>query len=137
MSDSDLSEILSIEKESFSVPWTQALFEQEIDKQYAFVMENDHKISGYICGWKIADEFHITNIAVRKEFQRKRIGQQLLDFIRKVIDKSEFSYIILEVRENNIRARNFYKKNYFDEIGERKNYYSNPKENAIIMLLKL
>ena len=91
MLTSDFSEVLKIEENNFSVPWTSRMFEQEIEKQYAFVCEKKKKVVGYICGWKIVDEFHITNISVKKEIQRNGIGQMLLNHILKNLDRLIFS----------------------------------------------
>lgn len=137
MIEEDIPDILEIEKECFAVPWSKEMFLQEINQQYAFVSAIDGYLVGFICGWKMADEFHITNIAVKPEFQNSGFGEKLLSFILKKIIENECEFVILEVREANIQARSFYKKHDFAEIGLRKNYYSNPKEDAIVMSLKL
>ena len=137
MQTSDLKEVQNIETENFSVPWNKEMFVEEIEKQYAFVYENQNIILGYLCGWRIIDEFHITNFAVRKKFQRNGIGQLLLNYILIELDKNYFQSILLEVRESNEIAISFYIKNKFSVIGARKNYYHKPLENAIIMFLDL
>lgn len=133
----DIPVMLKIEKECFSVPWTEPMFLQEINQQYAFVAELDEQLVGFICGWKLADEFHITNIAVKPSHQNNKLGEHLLHYVLKQIGDSEFSFVLLEVRKANVQARGFYKKHGFKEIGVRKNYYSDPKEDAIIMSRKV
>ncbi|MDA3814686.1 MAG: ribosomal-protein-alanine N-acetyltransferase RimI, partial [Candidatus Cloacimonetes bacterium] len=64
MKREDIPTIMIMEKELFSTAWEEELFIEEIENQYAFVMETKDKIIGSICGWKLLDEFNITNIAV-------------------------------------------------------------------------
>ena len=135
MKESDLVNILEIEKELFSNPWSQKMFLQEIEKQDAFVLEDVTKkeISGYICGWEVHDEYHITNLGISEKYQRKGLATRLTKFlIKKKIEKG-FRDFFLEVRKSNIPALDFYKKLGFKIIATRKNYYKKPVEDAIIM----
>lgn len=76
------------------------------------------------------DSSEILNIAVRRSFQHKGIGQILFDEILRELKRKNTSEIWLEVRESNANAINFYQKNNFEKQFERKKYYSNPAENA-------
>lgn len=81
----------------------------------------------------VADEAELLNIAVLEEYRRQGVAQKLLTemFLRA---KSGGAYrMLLEVRKGNLGARQLYDQNHFGIIGERKNYYSNPTEDAIIM----
>jgi ribosomal protein S18 acetylase RimI-like enzyme len=78
-------------------------------------------------------ECEIYNIAVKREFQNRGIGNRLLNELVLLIKQCNSQSIWLEVRNSNSKAINFYKKNDFGKIYERKNFYSNPVENAIVM----
>jgi len=132
----DLNSVMEIEMKLFRSPWTEAMFIKEIEDQYSFVLENTKKIIGYICGWKILDEFTITNVAVEPNFQKKGFGKKIVEFIINRAKKVKCNNIFLEVRESNIVAIKMYVGLGFSKIGFRKNYYPNPKENAIVMRRK-
>ncbi len=78
-------------------------------------------------------ECEIYNIAVRREFQNQGIGKQLLNKLVLLLKGYNTQSIWLEVRSSNRNALDFYHKNHFKQIYERKNFYSNPLENAIVM----
>lgn len=82
-------------------------------------------------------ECEIYNFAVKKEYQKKGIGKLLLDEMFLLVKSRNASAIWLEVRISNEKAFNFYQKNDFKKICERKNFYSNPAENAIVMKKEL
>ena len=81
----------------------------------------------------VVDEVELLNIAVEEEYRRQGVAQMLLSQLI-VESKNSGAYrMLLEVRKSNLGARHFYSKNRFGILGERKNYYSNPNEDAIIM----
>ncbi|MCK4956700.1 MAG: ribosomal protein S18-alanine N-acetyltransferase [Candidatus Cloacimonetes bacterium] len=135
MQISDLPEVLKIETELFSDVWTEQMFVEEINTQVSYVLELDNEIAGYICGWKLYDEFNITNVAVSKKYQQKGYGKLLVDFIITEIAKENFHILFLEVRESNLAAIKLYERVGFNEVGRRKKYYKNPTEDAILMNL--
>ena len=86
------------------------------------------------CGIMIvADEAELLNIAVKKEYRRQEIASSLIDKLLDCGQQSQCSRILLEVRSNNHAAIHLYKKKDFTELAIRKNYYSNPSDDAIIM----
>ncbi|OQX70452.1 MAG: ribosomal-protein-alanine N-acetyltransferase [Candidatus Cloacimonas sp. 4484_275] len=113
-------------------PWTEKMFIDEIKNHDAYVLGevSGKEIIGYICGWEIAGEFEITNVAVSPEFQRHGFGERLVKFIR---EEKKCRIFFLEVRESNFAARKLYEKLGFKVIGVRKNYYHSPIENALLM----
>ena len=132
----DLISVMDIERKIFKSPWSEAMFLKEIKDQYSYVLENTEEIIGYICGWKVLDEFTITNIALKPEFRRKGFGKKMAEFIIARADKAKCKEIFLEVRESNEAAIKLYEKLEFSKIGLRKNYYPDPKENAVVMRKK-
>ena len=137
MKREDFPSIMNLEKELFSTAWEEEMFLEEIEKQYAYVLEIKDKIIGYICGWKLIDEFNITNIAIAKEFQRNGFGEKLVKFlISKLLNEKCFKFF-LEVRKSNNVAKMLYKKVGFKLIGSRKNYYHSPQEDALVLGMNL
>ena len=135
----DLAMIMKLEKELFFAPWSEAMFSEEIKGYYAYVLQKDEnrEIIGYICGWKLLDEFTITNIGITGNFQRMGLGTKLVKFIiSKLLYEKCFKFT-LEVRESNQKAIALYEKIGFEQIGLRGNYYRNPVENAVIMRLNM
>ncbi len=135
----DLQKVLEIENELFSEPWSAKMFIEKIINHKVFVMRksDEQEIIGFICGWKINNEFEITNLGIKKQFQRQGFGEILVEHILKEMKKDDCKVISLEVRENNFAAQKLYEKIGFEIIGIRKGYYQNPKENAVVMRLRL
>jgi ribosomal-protein-alanine N-acetyltransferase len=96
------------------------------------VIKKDDVVIGYAGLWLIIDEAHITNIAVDPDYRGIGASNVLMDNIIKICVERNIPSITLEVRENNIVARNLYYKYGFIEEGLRKNYYGE-NQNAIIM----
>ena len=135
----DIPEIVEIENKTFSVPWTEESFVKELSNNCAhyIVLKLDERLIGYGGFWKILDEAHITNVAIKKEYQGVGYGKKL---IRKLIDEARMLKIqrmTLEVRESNIRAIKAYKQFGFIIEGKRRRYYTNPIEDAMLMWLSL
>jgi len=135
----DLDNVLEIEKELFSEPWLAEMFIEKIINHKAFIMmkSDEQEIIGFICGWRINNEFEITNIGIKKQFQRQGFGKILVENIFNEMKKDNCKLFSLEVRENNFAAQKLYEKLGFEIIGIRKEYYQNPKENAVVMRLRL
>lgn len=81
----------------------------------------------------VADEAELLNIAVLENYRRQGIAQRLMDVLLSKAKEKGAYRMLLEVRYSNMTAQCFYNKNQFTILGNRRNYYSNPKEDAIIM----
>ena len=128
-----IEQIFNLEKEIFkSSAFNKSYLDTLIkgDNSFIYVYLIDDKVSGYLMILDSIDVYEILAIATVEEYRNKGIAQKLLD-------KIKTKDIFLEVRETNKIAINFYKKNKFKEISIRKNYYSEPTENAIIMKLEV
>jgi ribosomal-protein-alanine N-acetyltransferase len=139
MEIADIIVIMELEKELFSAPWSEAMFSEEIKGHYAYILQKDEnkEIIGYLCGWKLLDEFTITNIGISQKFQRMGFGAKLVKFIiSKLLYEKCFKFY-LEVRKSNLKAIQLYKKFGFEQTGLRVNYYQNPVENAVMMRLNM
>ncbi|HEY3155797.1 MAG TPA: ribosomal protein S18-alanine N-acetyltransferase [Candidatus Eisenbacteria bacterium] len=131
-----LDEIVVIERDSFSDPWTRGMFESELDAAvhgYARGAIRGRNLIGYVLAVFIPDEAHIGNLAVHSAERRRGIAQGLLDELVRDAAQAGVRRITLEVRQSNQTARKFYYKNGFIDIAIRKNYYRSPVEDAIVM----
>lgn len=136
MSLRHLSRVMQIERESFSDPWSLFSFTSELsDNPYAtyFIAIYQEMIAGYIGGWLVTDELHITNLAIAKEFRGLGIAQQLIDEIIQYSRAWGINRATLEVRASNNSAMNLYRKKGFTSAGYRPSYYTNNNEDAMIM----
>lgn len=133
----DIKDIARLDKECFSVPWSESSFLADVNNPLAhYVLA---KIDGELCGYcgiyKVLDEGQITNIAVKEKFRRCGIAAKILEKIIEYAKENEIISISLEVRESNVAAISLYKKYGFLPVGLRKNYYHNPTEAAVLMEL--
>jgi len=142
METRDLPDVLAIENISFPNPWHETTFRGEIqnnDLSYPLVVihRNLDKVIGYIVYWKIREEVQINNIAVHPDFKRMGIGEAILGDVIQEARGEGAHYVSLEVRPSNTAARGLYAKLGFELIGIRRNYYSNPDEDAIVLGMSL
>ncbi len=139
MREEDLERVLEIEKKSFPNPWSRNAFLYEIGSEvsYPWVVEIDNEIVGYSVHWLILDEAHLSNIAVDPLHRRKGIGKYILEKVIESVKKKGAKFLTLEVRVSNISAISLYTKMNFKVVGIRKNYYTNPVEDAFIMMKNL
>ena len=135
---SDAKEIFAIEMECFSVPWSLDSIETELvneDKKLYYVIEDANGVVGYAGAWLVYDEGQITNIAIRPSARRQGFGAKLTSALIEECFKRGMHEIFLEVRISNLSALSLYRQLGFTVKGMRKNYYSEPKEDAYIMSL--
>ncbi len=135
MSEEDTEDIAAIEKECFSLPWSLEGIKEELHNDSArfFVFRADGRTVGYIGCHVVLDECYIANVAVLPDFRRQGIGERLIERAVKAAADEGCAFISLEVRVSNNAAISLYEKLGFERIGERKNFYSSPTENALIM----
>lgn len=138
MDKSHLVQIAEIEKECFSSPWTVPMLEEELNNlcaSFIVAQGEDGTVLGYAGLHVAVDEGYIDNIAVREDYRRQGVGQALLGaFMR--FGQEKLAFLTLEVRPSNEPAIQFYMKHGFVQVGRRKNYYTAPREDAILMTLE-
>jgi ribosomal-protein-alanine N-acetyltransferase len=141
MTVSHVGEILEIEKDLFPTPWTRRMFEEEITRgapaTYAVVATLSNDVVGYAIAWFILDEVHLVNIAVHTDWQKRGVGTFLLNHVIDGAKAAEAVIITLEVRRSNAIAQAFYHSFGFKEIGVRQGYYSDNREDAVLMAADL
>lgn len=114
--------------------WSAESFISEVKKDNGIVIccYADNCVAGLICGYFAGDEADITSVAVDENYRRLGIGSRLIQEFEKNLPEY-ISDIFLEVRESNSPAIGLYEKYGFEKISIRKNFYSNPDENAVVM----
>jgi ribosomal-protein-alanine N-acetyltransferase len=138
MTPEDLSEVCAIEQETFSDPWSAEDFLnslKEVNNGY-LIADVEGKVVGYCGYWGIAGDGYIYNVAVKKEFRNQKIGYQLLKTLLLESVGRGITSFTLEVRSSNEAAIHLYETLGFERAGLRKDFYSKPKEDAVIMWLK-
>ena len=135
MTSGYLDDVYILETECFSHPWSKQSLEEELNNETSLflVAKEENEVIGYIGMSIVIDEGYIFNVAVREKYRNKGVATALINELVTYGKKNNFSFITLEVRESNLPAISLYSKFGFIKAGERKNYYSNPKENAILM----
>ncbi|WP_113927133.1 ribosomal protein S18-alanine N-acetyltransferase [Bacillus sp. P14.5] len=140
MSVEDLEDIMEVERESFTIPWTRDAFQNEIETNHFatyIVLEDKGRVIGYCGVWIIVDEAHITNIAVLPSYRGQGLGDKLLKSMIEIAKEMGARTMTLEVRVSNSPAQSLYRKFGFMDGGIRKSYYSDNQEDALVMWVKL
>lgn len=134
-----LDDIAQLEREHFSAPWTREMLERAIgsDRNIFFAFIEGGRVQGYIGGLLIIDELEIYNLAVAAPARRRGIGRELAQSLCAAAQEAGAGRISLEVRQGNAPAIALYEALGFEVVGQRKNYYEKPREDALIMLREL
>ena len=133
-SEKDAHDISLLEAECFSVPWTKENIVESINSATVFyVAKFNDKTVGYLGMQNAMGDGYITNVAVTNEFRKKGVATALLSSLFDYAIKNSMNFISLEVRKSNTAAISLYQKLGFIEVGTRKNFYTAPKEDAVIM----
>jgi len=133
---SHAGEISQIEIECFSVPWSYEVVSNVLSsKEYVFAVAADAEgnIVGYGSYNAVLDEGNINNIAVRANCRRKGIADAILGELMNKAKAGGIASLYLEVRKNNLAAAALYEKHGFEQIAVRKRYYTEPRDDAVIM----
>ncbi len=138
----DLTQVLQIENDVYSHPWTRGNFLDALTSGYQTCVARtaEHVLIGYFLLLLAVDEAHLLNISVRRDWQGRGVGRLLLDEAVAIARRHGMLSILLEVRPSNPRAAALYRRYGFIQIGLRKNYYpaaNNQREDAIVMRLPL
>lgn len=135
MSRRDLDELMRLEKECFTCPWTRSMYERELEKFDACYLTA--RAGGYLVGYAgiliLLEEAHIMTMAVRGAYRRRGVAIRILLEMASRAEAMGARFITLEVRESNHAAIELYKKFGFQIMGERRNYYMDNFEDALIM----
>ena len=130
-----LDEVATIENDCFSHPWSRRSLESELQNETSrfLVAVEDGRVIGYIGMSAVIDEGYLFNVAVDRQYRKKGVGSALVRELVTFCQKRNYAFLTLEVRQSNAPAISLYSRFGFVRVGERKNYYSKPVENALLM----
>ena len=130
-----VSQVAELEKLCFSDPWSEKSVASELENKLAYwlVAVEDDRVAGYVGSQTVCGETDMMNIAVHPDFRRRGIAESLVNALVEDLQKQESHSLTLEVRASNEAAQKLYEKLGFMQVGQRKNYYRNPKEDAYIL----
>ena len=135
MNAAHVAQIAALEKICFSDPWSERSIASELDNKLAFwlVATEGETVAGYIGSQTVMEETDMMNVAVHPDFRRQGIAEALVSSLVEHLKAMGSHCLTLEVRASNAPAIALYEKLGFAEIGRRKNYYRNPREDALIL----
>ena len=133
--EQEIEEIARLEQEIFSDPWSLAAIRETWGQKQARILGAwlEEQMAGYVIVYFAADESEIARIAVDEKFRRQGVAGALLDEMERVLVSKGIVRLMLDVRKSNAAALGFYYTRGFKEDGIRKNFYTNPTEDAILM----
>lgn len=141
MSEKDLDDIVIIENACFSDPWSRESFEDSLKEPTAHLLvlteeadcTYDGPIVGYCCLYHVLDEGEIVNVAVAPKYRQKGYGAMLVQALMDLGRSLGAERFFLEVRAGNTAGKRLYESLGFENYGIRKDFYSSPKEDAVLM----
>lgn len=130
-----MSAVAALETICFSDPWSENSVSSELKNKLALwlVAEENGTVAGYIGSQTCGEESDVMNVAVHPDFRRRGIAEALVNALVEELKAIGSHCLTLEVRASNVPAIALYEKMGFSEIGRRKNYYRNPREDALIL----
>lgn len=131
----DVPRIMEIETASYDHPWTSGIFRDCIRVGYnCWVYEINHEIQAYGLISIAANEAHVLNICVAREYRGQGIGRKVLNKLLQTAESKQVDSVFLEVRESNFAAIQLYDQEGFNRLGVRKAYYpaEDGRENALV-----
>ena len=130
----DLDDIMAIEEESFTVPWSRDSWERELANPLTYheVLLYHDVIIGYVGAWLLGDQAHIGNVAIGAEFRGNGYGRYMMNYYLFAIYEKDMTSATLEVRDDNYPAIKLYESLGFQLEGVRKNYYAHVKRDGLI-----
>lgn len=138
MVQEDADGVARVEAACMSVPWSRQSFWEEASHTDAYYLiardaDRDNLIVAYAGCWVLANEGHITNVAVDPDYQGQGLGRKLMNELTSRVKALGVDSMTLEVRPSNTVAINLYTSLGFRSVGQRPKYYTNPVEAAEIM----
>ncbi len=135
MRSDHVAQVADLEKNCFSDPWSEKSIASELENPLSLWLvatEGEHVV-GYVGSQSVPPEADVMNVAVSSQYRRQGVARRLLEALMSMLQKQGITSLSLEVRASNAPAVFLYEKLGFIQVGCRKNYYSNPKEDAWIL----
>ena len=135
MTAEQIDGVAALEQACFSTPWSRQSLEEELTNDAAHFLTAvfDGRVIGYLGILEVSGESDIANVAVLPAYRRLGVADKLLTAAVSEAQARGDEWITLEVRESNQAAQALYRKHGFEKVGERKDFYTKPTENAVIM----
>ena len=135
MTAREIPQVAELEKICFSQPWSEKSVAGELDNPLALwlVAMEGERLAGYVGSQTVMDETDMMNLAVAPQFRRQGVGEALVNALTASLKELGSRCLTLEVRDSNEAARALYGKLGFGEIGRRRGYYRDPREDALIL----
>lgn len=135
MKESDIPEVARLEKEIFPDPWSEGAISETFEQEQTFLLVayEDRKLIGYLILYFVLEEGEIARIAVIPECRRQGVGARMLLELEDLCEDNGITKLLLDVRESNETAISFYTSYGFVQDGVRRNFYSDPQEDGILM----
>ena len=135
--EEDVSQIHEIEKLCFAMPWSEESILHDVREnvvaRWLVLDDGAGNVLAYAGMWFVLDEAHVCNVAVHPDHRRKGYGKRIFEALQALAQENSMSLMTLEVRRSNIAAQNLYHACGFLDVGYRKRYYEDNKEDALIM----
>ena len=135
--DADLDGVLSVEAESFTNPWTREMYAWEMQNRAVchiyVVRTHECRVAGFCAFWLVFDEVHINNVAIRPRYRGRGWGTLLMQHVLSEGRRLGATRATLEVRASNVGALRLYERLGFYIAATRRNYYTHPVEDALIL----
>ena len=133
----DLDGVLEVEAESFTNPWTREMYVSELRNRsvcHILVVRTEGRpVVGFCAFWLVCEEIHINNLAIRPGYRGRGLGTALVSEVLTQAQALGASRATLEVRESNVNARRMYERLGFQVTATRRDYYTSPVEDALIL----
>ena len=135
MTAREVPQVAELEKLCFAMPWSEKSVAGELDNPLALwlVAMDGESLAGYVGSQTVMDETDMMNLAVTPQFRRQGVGEALVNALVASLKELGSRCLTLEVRDSNEAARALYGKLGFREIGRRRGYYRDPREDALIL----
>lgn len=139
MREEDLPRVMVIERQCFSTPWKEDTFRGLLRRTDTdlFAAERGGLLLGYAACWTVFDQAELGNVAVAPEARGLGIGGALVDAVVERVRERGADEVFLEVRESNHVAQGIYRDRGFVVVGRRRSYYAAPREDALVMRLRI
>jgi len=133
----DLDGVIAVDDSSFERPWTRAMYEADLANpsiaRIYVIRTTDIRVAGYCAAWLLPPELHVNNVAIRPECRRRGLATFLLEHVLEAASAEGASRATLEVRRSNHAARALYEGLGFRIRGVRRDYYTDPVEDGLIL----
>ncbi len=143
MTLADLPQVMAIENQAFSNPWSVDMVKKELTQDWSTVLLAEAvgpagwELRGFAIFWLVANEVHVLNVATDTTYRRQGIGRQVMNAVLAHGRQQKCFMATLEVRRSNIAALALYTALGFRAVGMRPNYYTDDREDAVIMIMDL